>query len=133
MTRASAVDRGPAQQIHGLVRSYVFRRTESKSGIKWDDFKDRKIVDSGTGRARIDVPPKYREAREKVCTEAFLRLRACRSREDFVGYFTGTICSVPQYLPPAEYDALSRIVLDENRWEDAKALAMLALSALSGA
>lgn len=120
-----------AQRVYSLVRSYVMRRTEVKSRYKWDSFRDRKVRDEQTGRERIDVPPPYREARERVCSDAFLRMRACRSREDFLAYFTGTICSVPQFLPQQDFLDLSSALLDEARWEEVKALSMLALSALS--
>lgn len=130
MTAVSSIDQNLMERVYNLVRAYVFRRTEAKSGIKWDDFKDRRAVDPSTGRERLDVPQKYREAREKVCTDAFLRLRACRAREDFISYFTGTICSVPQYLPEVEYQAVAEAILSEERWEEVKALAMLALSGL---
>ncbi|MFQ5729932.1 MAG: hypothetical protein ACE5GN_06195 [Waddliaceae bacterium] len=73
-------------RVHSLVKRYVMRKTEGKSGIKWDDFKDKKKVDPSTGKERIDIPQKYREVREKVCMDAFLRLRACRAREGFVSY-----------------------------------------------
>jgi len=120
-----------AKRVHSLVREYVMRRSEGKSRIKWDSFRDRKVRDEQTGRERIDVPQKYREAREDVCRDAFLRLRACRSREDFLAYFTGTICAVPQFLPQQDFLDLSEALLDDQRWEEVKALAMLALSALS--
>jgi CRISPR-associated protein Cmx8 len=120
------------RRIYRLVREYVMRKTEIKSGgIKWDDFKDKKIKDQATGKEIIDIPSKYREAREKVCSDAFLRLRSCKSREDFVTYFTGTLCSVPQYLPMNEYDELSVELLDGDKWMEIKSLAMLALSGLS--
>ncbi|MFQ5729713.1 MAG: hypothetical protein ACE5GN_05070 [Waddliaceae bacterium] len=120
-----------AERVYNLVKRYVNRKTEGKSGMKRSDFKDKKQVDPSTGKERIEIPPKYREAREKVCMDAFLRLRACRAREDFVSYFIGSICSVPQYLPDVEYQAISKAILDEKQWEDIKALAMLALSGSS--
>jgi len=131
MTNASLVDQALSQRVHGLVKTYVYRKSESKSGIKWDDFKDKKVKDKSTGKEQISVPQRYREVREKVCTDAFLRLRACKAREDFVSYFTGTICSVPQFLPEAEYQTVADAILADERWEEVKALAMLALSGLS--
>jgi CRISPR-associated protein Cmx8 len=109
----------------------VYRKSESKSRIKWDDFKAKKIKDEWTGKERIDVPKRYRDAREKICADAFLRLRACKAREDFVSYFTGTICSVPQFLPETEYQIVADAILTDERWEEVKALTMLALSGLS--
>lgn len=131
MTSASSVDHALSQRIHGLVKAYVYRKSESKSGIKWDDFKAKKVKDGSTGKERIDVPKRYRDAREKICADAFLRLRACKAREDFVSYFTGTICSVPQFLPELEYQTVADAILTEERWEEVKALTMLALSGLS--
>jgi len=120
-----------SRRVHNMVTAYVIRKSKAKSGIEWAEFKDKKIRDPETGKERLDVPQKYREAREKVCADAFLRLRSCKSKEDFVSYFAGTICSVPQFLPAAEYEKLALALLDEERWQEAKALAMLALSALS--
>lgn len=131
MTNISSGGQDLMERTYSLIQAYVFRKTEARSGIKWDDFKDKRVVDPVTSRARIDVPQKYRDTREKVCTDAFLRLRACRAREDFVSYFTGTICSVPQYLPETEYRAVAEAILDEDQWEDVKSLTMLALSGLS--
>lgn len=124
MTDVRAVDGSLVERIHTLVRAYVLRKTETRSGIKWDDFKDKK-----TATGERDVPQRYRDAREKICTATFLRLRACHAREDFVSYFTGTICSIPQYLPEAEYEAVAKAVLSDESWEEVKALAMLTLSA----
>lgn len=120
-----------AKRVHDLVSVYVYRKTESRSGIKWEEFKDKKTTDPSTGKARIDVPQLYRDAREKVCANAFLRLRSCKSRDDFVEYFTGTVCSVPQYLPDEQYQKFVTALLDEEQWVEVKALAMLALSGLS--
>lgn len=122
------------ERVYGLVKAYVLRKTEEKAGgVKLEDFKDKRGMDPSTGKERRDVPQKYQEAREKVCKGVFLRLRACHAREDFVSYFTGTVCSVPQYLPEAEYQAVAEAILNEDRWEEVKALAMLALSGLSRA
>jgi CRISPR-associated protein Cmx8 len=127
----SPVANDVADRIFRLARTYVLTRTERKCGIAWSDIKDRFITDPATNKSRRDVPMKYREARESVTTQAFLRIRACHSREDFIAYFTGTLCSVPQYLPPEEFVQVSKALLDADRWEDVKSLTMLALSGLS--
>ena len=85
-----------SKRVHSVIAQYVYRKTEARCGITWEAFKDRKVEDPTTRRVRIDVPQAYREAREKVCQDAFVAMRACRAREDFVAYFTGTICAVPQ-------------------------------------
>jgi CRISPR-associated protein Cmx8 len=120
----------PTLRVYNLVRAYVMSRTERKCGIAWESFRDRRSIDQ-QGRERIDVPDKYKEARAAVCTDAFLRIRSCRSRQDFIDYFTGTLCSVPQFLPQAEFEQVSAALLDGEQWEDIKALTMLALSGLS--
>jgi CRISPR-associated protein Cmx8 len=131
MTDVSSVDDNTRERVYKLVQTFVFRKTETKSGIKWDDFRNKKVKDPNTNREKIDVPQRYRETRERICTDAFLRLRACHAKEDFVSYFTGTICSVPHYLPETEYQALANAILSDARWEEVKALAMLALSSFS--
>lgn len=120
-----------ASRIFRLVWAYVVVRAERKTGIPWDSFKDKRTKDETTGKERMDVPEKFREAKESIATQAFLRARACRSRQDFVDFFTGTLCSVPQFLPREEYEAISVALLDDDRWEDLKSLTMLALSSVS--
>jgi CRISPR-associated protein Cmx8 len=120
-----------ADRILQITRAYVLTRTERKSGIALSDFIAQRTTTSDANKPAGDVPSKYRDARESIATTAFLRIRACRSREDFVEYFTGSLCSVPQYLPQAEFAAVSAALLDGERWEDVKSLTMLALSSLS--
>lgn len=118
-----------ATRVHALVAQYVYR-AEARSGIARESFRDAYVIDSA-GRRRLQVPDKYREAHEKVCNDIFLAMRSRRSREEFVAYFTGTICAVPQFLPRAEYAEFAATLLDDTRWEDVKSLAMLALAALA--
>src|SRR5262249_22646430 len=47
--------------IHWLIRNYVLRKAEEKSGHKWGDIRERKGEDGKTA-----IPPEFREAREKV-------------------------------------------------------------------
>lgn len=112
------------KRIHQMVAAYVYRKTEARSNIKWEDIKDH-LKGEGDGRVA-----QYREAREKVCSNAFLAIRSRKSREDFTTYFTGTICSVPQYLPESEYQKVSKALLGDE-WEDVKSLSLMALSGLS--
>ncbi len=110
-------------RVNDMVRAYVLRRTEARSAMRWEDYT--KLSDNDPRRAN------YRDAREKVCADAFLALRSRRSRQDFVEYFTGTICSVPQYLPQGDYHGLAGALLAADGWEEVKALSMLALSGLA--
>lgn len=110
-----------ASRIYGLVNGYVLQKAESKTGISLDaiprDAKNHRIY-----------PKEYREAREKICSDAFLAIRGRRD-QDFIEYFTGTICSVPQYLPSDDFLLVSQALLTD--WEKVKTLTMLALSACS--
>lgn len=109
--------------VHGLIQNYVRRRTEEKSGRPYEKFKDNKDP-----KGRVIYPNEYREALEKVCADAFLAMRGRRD-QDFVEYFTGTICSVPQFLPKDQFLTVAR-ELTEN-WQKIKTLSMLAISANS--
>lgn len=121
---------GLSKRVHDVVQQYVLRRAEDRSGMSWQDAQREATIDPQTGRKHL--PDEYRLAREKVCQSAFLAMRSCRSREDFVEFFTGTICSVPQFLPLAEYQLLATALLGSgDEWEQVKALSMLTLSALS--
>ena len=113
------------KRIYEMIGSYVRQKTDAKSKIKWSDFKDKKTSDG-----KMAIPPEYIEARQKVCMDAFLAIRSRRDQE-FIEYFTGTICSVPQFLPSDDYVYLSQILIGEGGWEKVKTLSMLALSAHS--
>jgi len=110
-------------RVYRLILTYVNHRTEEKSGKKFKDFRERRDE-----KNRIIYPQEYREAREKVCTDAFLAMRGRRD-QDFVEYFTGTICSVPQYMSEGDYVAIAGALTTD--WDRIKTLSMLALSAHS--
>jgi len=114
-----------ALRVYRLVREYAQHKTERRCDIKWESFKDKK-----NDKGYVDVPQKYREAREKVCADAFLSVRSRKAREDFAAYFTGTLCSIPQFLKEDDYRLLSEALVTEQ-WEDVRNLTMLALSAMS--
>ena len=114
--------------IHRLIRTYVRVMTTNRCGKKWDDFKDKKIKDEKTGRERIAVPADYREAQEKVVSDAFLAMRS-RREQDFVDYFTSNICRVSQYLRDDEFQVVAEALLNEP--QKVKTIAMLSLSANS--
>lgn len=112
-----------ALRVYRLVQNYVNYRTEEKSGKKFKDFRNRR-----DDKQRIIYPQEYREARERVCSDAFLAMRGRRD-QDFTEYFAGTVCSVPHYMSEADYLAVSGALM--NDWERIKILSMLALSAHS--
>lgn len=112
------------KRVYDMVASYVYRKTEARCGISWETIKDHLKTE---GNHQVQ---QYREAREKVCSGAFLAVRSRKSREEFTSFYTGTICSVPQFLPQSEYDAIAEALLND-KWEDVKSLSMLAFAGLS--
>lgn len=118
--------------VYRIVRTYVRARTEQRSGITYASFKERKLKDD-RGRERVQYPPAYTDAQEKVCSDLFLGLRSRRDH-DFVSYFTGTVGSVaqgPNLSDEDDFRVVVQALLDEHRWQDVKTLAMLATSAAS--
>ncbi|KJS16374.1 MAG: hypothetical protein VR69_09335 [Peptococcaceae bacterium BRH_c4b] len=109
--------------IYKIVQSYIWAKTDEKSEIKYKSFKDNKDENQKT-----KYPPEYFEARAKVCKDAFLAVRG-RKSQAFLDYFTGTICSIPQYLPAEDYQLVSKALI--NDWEKVKTLTLLAISANS--
>ncbi len=124
------VPRAPLESlVYGLVRNYVNRKTTDKCNISWEEIAKRpKIKDAQTGAEKTDIPKDYREAREKIASSAFLAMRS-RREQDFVDYFTATICSVGQYLPREEFVTVAQALIE--RPDDVKTLTLLALSANS--
>ncbi|HNZ49433.1 MAG TPA: type I-MYXAN CRISPR-associated protein Cmx8 [Candidatus Hydrogenedentes bacterium] len=112
-----------AQRVYEVVRTYVMSRTEDKSGITYDSFKENRDENG-----YVKTPESYRDAKEKVCMDAFLAIRG-RTEQDFVEYFAGTLCSVPQNLKKDRYVEISNALFTE--WEKVKTLSLLALSAVS--
>ena len=109
--------------IYRLVRTYVLRKTEARSGMTWD-----KIKETTKPGEKTDVPQAWRDAREKVASDAFLALRS-RREQDFVDFFTGTIGSVAQWLPEGDFAIVAQALLETP--DNVKTLTLLALSANS--
>ena len=135
--------------IQKLVNRYVKRRAEKKTRLKVSTFskavvknKDGEPLKEPTGedRVRTVYPPEFREAEERICNDAFLAFRS-RHDQDFVAYFAGTICSVDHPLSSEDYQLLVKTLMtnpDPNplgkkvlSWEDVKAIAMIAVSAVA--
>ncbi len=127
--------------LQRLMNRYVDGRAAAKLNLKLDQFV--KVEENGRSRR---VPPdpkdlaKYQEHQRRVCSDAFLAMRS-RHDQDFVTFFAGSVCSVGQFLPAADYQFLIQTLLtnpDPNPvgakrlcWEDVKAIAMIAISAHS--
>ena len=135
--------------IQRLVTKYVEGRAEVKTGIKVDGLKKVPVKNQKgeTVRNRKGevlmvpaYPKEFREAQQRVCSDAFLAMRS-RHDQDFIEYFAGSICSVAQFLPPADYQFLIQTLMTRPvpnpvaraglTWEDVKAIAMIAVSATS--
>jgi len=111
-----------ALRVHSMIRAYVNHKTEKRCGKSYANFKGSGYKDA-----------QYIEANNKVCMDAFLAIRGRKDHREFIDYFTGTICSVPQFLGKEQYQNISVALLDSEQWETLKSLSMLALSALSQA
>lgn len=109
--------------IYEVVQRYIWLKTDEKSPVKYEKFKDNKDE-----KGKVIYPKEYCEAREKICRDAFLAVRG-RKSQAFLDYFTGTICSVPQYLPSKDFQLVSQALI--NDWEKVKTLTLLAISANS--
>ncbi|WP_457571425.1 type I-MYXAN CRISPR-associated protein Cmx8 [Desulfovulcanus sp.] len=111
-----------AKIIYRLVKRYVLLKALTRSQLSSKTDKKGQTIYPFENQ-------EYREAIEKVSMDAFLAMRG-RKEEDFVEYFTGTICSVPQFLSQEEYLLLSEALVMDG-WEKVKSLSLLAISAAS--
>lgn len=117
MTEASDNEKTPLETIlYRLVGVYINRKVKGKYGLDYEAAKAKGKLDD------------YNTAREKVARDAFLAIRS-RTGVDFVDYFTGTLCSVPQHMREADFNFLSRALLDDAQRDEVRTLTLLALSA----
>lgn len=100
------------QIIYWMIRNYISMKLASKYGFKKEEAK--------TG--------KYIEMKEKLSKETFLAIRS-RTGEDFISYFSSSICSVGQYMNEERFLTLTKALFDET--DKVRTLSMLALSAVS--
>ncbi|MCB1158095.1 MAG: type I-MYXAN CRISPR-associated protein Cmx8, partial [Leptospiraceae bacterium] len=114
--------------VFQIIQSYIYGKLESKFQLKWDDSMKGKENPKGKD---------FSEKKEKISKEAFLAIRSRKDKEDFINYFTSTICSVSQRLGEEGYLTLVKSLYEkessdtEAGWEKIRALSMLALSANS--
>jgi CRISPR-associated protein Cmx8 len=116
--------------VYQIVQTYVFSKLESKYQIIWD--QERKTLWSKSNNAPANDDD-YKN-KGKIAKDAFLAIRSRKDREDFITYFTSTICSVPHRLGEEGYKVLVESLYNKNEelgWEKVRALSMLALSANS--
>ena len=111
--------------IYEIVGKFVNSRAEKRSGVSYGDLAKG---DDGKPNWASKQAQDFSEAREKVAMDAFLAIRS-RNPEEFVAYFTNTICSVGQHIRDEEFMALAEHVQVKDCHENFKNLTMLALSA----
>jgi len=113
-----------------MIRNYVRRKAEHRSGIKWESFKDKKVKDEDTGKERMDVPKAFRDEQEHVAEKTFLEIRS-RHGEDFGRYFADCFGAVPQWSIASadDFQTISDAIL--HKPDEVRILALLALSACS--
>jgi hypothetical protein len=135
--------------VQRIINAYVEWRAEKKTGIKISGLKKEPARNKQGNPLKkkngevlmLPVYPKeFREAQQRVCTDAFLSMRS-RHDQDFVEYFAGSICQADHQLSQANYQFLVGVLMtnpDPNPvgrkrlcWEDIKAIAMIAVSACS--
>lgn len=140
MIARDPVSAGPAPEkplstiINRLIRSYLYRRAEERSGVDLEKFqKEQGAIDWEK------VPPAFNEWKQKLAQGAFLEFRA-RHDQAFIDHFVATFCSVKQYLSDQDYEIVANALLgrghngdldDHDSRDDVKTLTLLALSANS--
>lgn len=116
--------------VHQIVRTYVFSKLESKHQVIWD--KEKKTLWSKSKNAPANEED-YKN-KGKIAKDAFLAIRSRKDKDDFITYFTSTVCSVSQRIGEEGYITLTESLYNPREdigWEKIRALSMLALSANS--
>ena len=112
-----AVPKKLEEIIYKLVRTYILSKVDSKYQLSWNKVK-------GTPEEE-----KYNKMKGKIARESFLAVRS-RTDEDFVEYFTSTLCSFHQFSLNGEgFDLIAQALYDEEDRAKVRTLTMLALSA----
>lgn len=114
--------------IFRLVSNYVSRKLKAKYDLEWkSEWKGLKNEDLVKQFGYED----YTKKKAKIAKSAFLDVRSRTEQWDFIKYFTGTLCSVPQYMGTESYVQLAKDLYDEQEYEKIRTLTLLALSANS--
>ncbi|MGI6783029.1 MAG: type I-MYXAN CRISPR-associated protein Cmx8 [Aminivibrio sp.] len=124
-----------AAKTRAVVRQYVIselKERASKYILSGKTHLERKKEDGD-----MFFPAEYQKEVQKICSGAFLALRG-RKGPDIAEYFTGTLCSHPQFMLGSpkneegdEFLLLAKSLVDPEEREKIKLFAMLALSACS--
>lgn len=114
--------------VFRLISNYVNRKLKAKYDLEWKP--EWKGLKNDELNQRPDYK-KYAEMKAKVAKSAFLDVRSRTEQWDFIKYFTGTLCSVPQYMGSESFVQLAKELYDEHEYEKVRTLTLLALSANS--
>lgn len=112
--------------IFQLVKTYVSRKLKSKHDLEWKS--EWKSLKGDELNKRVDYQ-EYSGKKSKIAKSAFLEVRSRTEQGDFIRYFTGTLCSVPQYMGSDSYVKLAQALYHEEEYEKVRTLTLLALSA----
>lgn len=114
-----------ASLVYRIARGYVHRKVKSKYGLEWkSEWMKWEKLPPAEQRARKE----FIEKQEKVASDAFLAVRG-RTGTDFLEYFGGTLCSVPQAISGADFRRLEEKFKSEEGRNEVRVLTLIALSA----
>jgi CRISPR-associated protein Cmx8 len=114
-TQEEKIPKTIEELVYRIVWVYIKVKTEDRTGHTWDEVKDQPGP-----KKEFDV--KW----AKVAKDAFLAVRS-RSGDDFIQYFSTTLCSAPQRVGEEGYRLLVDRLLTQP--ETVRTLTLLALSA----
>jgi CRISPR-associated protein Cmx8 len=112
--------------INRLVRNYVYRRAEDRSGVQLASFRDGERINWER------VPGSFIDEKAKIATSLFLEFRSRRDQA-FVDHFAQTFFAVPQYMSDSDRDQeeIALALVYDRRIDEVKTLTLMALSATS--
>lgn len=105
--------RTPEEIVFRVVKGYLGGKLKRRD-LDWKKVK-------GTSSEED-----YRKTREKLAKDAFLAIRS-RTGGDFIEYFAGTLCSVPQKIKESDFRILTEAL--HTSTDQIRTLTLLALSA----
>jgi CRISPR-associated protein Cmx8 len=115
--------------VYRLVKNYVRRKLKSKHELEWKpEWTPLTKTKEGQEalKKRKDYSD-YMDKKAKIAKTAFLEVRSTTEPLDFINYFAGTLCSVPQFLKPADFLTLTQALYAET--DKVRTWTLLALSA----
>jgi CRISPR-associated protein Cmx8 len=118
LMQSESAEEAPSDEhlVYQLIANYVRQRVKSKYNLDWKTAQGDKAREAD-----------YNSAKAKVAKDAFLAVRSRTSDDAFINYFAGTLCSVPQYMKPESFEALSKAL--HRRTKEIRTLTLLALCA----